>query len=386
MPNWNERYNNLLSSSTFYLWSFSNENSFKKPVAWNLSIIEWWTTPEIWKNQKYKVWLVELPSVLSFSDWKLNIADNTIIDTTSWHFWNTFNLINNDFNDNISTYLGFSWSIDADSNILNWVKLKTNNLYLSYKLWTKLVKYYLDDFWLDWCNVETLWLKVIWTLQWDWKSDLTWQGSNFSDLSKSELRSKIRSNWYILIKWLRKNIVVNWIKYVEWDVSISWDIIWYETLIVKNWNVFITWDLNTSWKKFWIIVLKDNFNTKTDYNKSWNVYVNKNVEKINAIIYADWWFISAKSNKSLYSDVELNKLLTLNWTLFTRNTIWWAVKWNSNYTLPWWQITTNFDLAKLYDLNYTRMVDNNCSSWDNYSFLIKYDSKIQQDPPKWFWE
>lgn len=384
---WNINYtDNVNVINTYDIWFSSYVNEFLKPVTWTMSIVEWWTIPEIWKNQKYNISLTEKSGNLLFSGASIDIKESTIVHKTNWHFWNNFVLINNNFTDKINTPLFFSWSIDANENILSSTSISTKDLIISYKIWWELVKYYLDNFWISWCNVSTLWLKIIWNIQWDWKSSITWQKSNFSDLTKLDLRTKIRSNWFKLIKSMNKWQILNWIKYVEWDIDISSDLQLskYETLVVYNWNVIISGDLNTLWKKLWIIVLKDKYLVTSDFNEKWNVYVNKDVEKINAVIYADWWFFSAYSNWEKYNDLELNKILTLNWTLFTRNTVWWAVKANLSYLLPWWQATTNYFLAERYDLNYIRKVANQCNWNDNYSFLIKYDSKIQLNPPKWF--
>ena len=385
--NWWNTYIDNSSITTIYEVEKSNKtNLFKQPLIWELSVTEWWNTPEIWKDQKYKIKLnLTDNKPLLFSNWKLNISESTIVNKVNWHFWNTFWWVNNNFWNNLNTYLWFSWSIDANDNILTAVKLWLNKLVVSYTLWWQYIEYYLNDFWTNWCSLKTLWLKVLWTLQWDWKSSITWQESNFSDLSKWELRSIIRINAFKLIKWLSSWDIVNWIKYIDWqNIELSWDNLWFETIIVKNWNVIINWDLNISNKKLWIIVLKDNYLIDSDYNKKWNIYVDKNVSKINAIIYADWAFRSAKSNWTSYLDSELNNKLIFNWSLFTRNTIGWAVKANTEYLLPWWKKTNNFDLAEIYDLNYIRKVDNSCNIDEDYSFLIKYNSSIQTNPPIWF--
>ena len=387
LNNWWNNYVDNTSENIFYKYEKdSDTNMFRQPIAWNISVIAWWDTPEMWKVQKYQIELnkVDDNSLVDYSNWKLNISSSTINHLTLWHFWNTFELITNDFWNNLDNYLGFSWSIDANSNFLDWIELGLNNLVMSYKLWWNDIKYYLNDFWINWCTVSTLWLKVIWTLQWDGKADITWQKTNFSDLSKWELRSKIRMSWYKLIKGLSSWDIVNWIKYVEWNIEISWDNLWFETLIVKDWNVIINWDLNISNNKLWIIILKDNYLIESDYNNVWNIYVNKNVEKINAIIYADWAFRSTNSDWYSYTDWELNNKLILNWSLFTRNTIGWATKANTEWVLPWWQETDNYNLAEVYDLNFIRKVDNSCDIDEDYSFLIRYNSSIQTNPPVWF--
>ena len=146
--------------------------------------------------------------------------------------------------------------------------------------------------------------------------------------------------------------------------------------------------MNISWKKLWIIVLKDNYNINSDYWKkwkkwAWNVYVWSDVSKINAVIYADWTIRSADETWTSIDDSNLLNILEINWSLFTRNTIWGSLKAkNNSYALPWWQKTNDFDLASVFDLNQLRKVP---ICWENkYSVLVKYDSKIQSNPPKWF--
>ena len=382
IASWDENYNDINEIKELFIWTIDH-NLFKKPVSWTISI-EWSNIPQIWKEQKYNINLSKVDNNLfsNYSNWKINISTQSINNETQWHFWNKFSNIIDSFWNNLNKTLWFTWSIDASENILSWINISTNKLKISYKLWWKDIEYDLNDFSINWCEVSTLWLKVIWNLQWFWKSSQTWQEENFSNIYKSKLRSEIRKNWYNLIKWYQPWIL-NWINYVEGDIHISWDQD-YETLIVKNWNVIIDWDLNLSNKKLWIIILKDSYITLTDYRNKWNIYINKNVENINAIIYADGTFRSADSNWEQYSDNELNKSLELNWSLFTRNTIWWAVEGTTTYILPWWKTTIDFDLAQIYDLNYVRKVDNTCDINNDYSFLIKYNSSILIDPPKWF--
>ncbi len=386
MNNWGFTYvDNATTTSIIKTEKNNNINEFKKPIEWSLVLDEWWDNPEIWKDQKYKIELSKVDNKnILLSNWNLNISETTITNITSWHFWNTFLNIDNNFWSLISNYVWFIWNIGANDNVLWSAELYSNNVIISYILWWKNIKYYLDDFWISWCNIKSLWLKVIWNLQWEWKSNITWQDENFSDLSKWNLRSEIRKNAYILTRWRINNTIVNWIKYVEWNTTISGDDLWYETLIVKNWNVIIDWDINFSNNKLWIMVLQDNYSVISDYNNSWNIYVNNNVEYINAVIYSDGTFRSSDSNWFTYSDLDLNKQLIFDGSLFTRNTIGWAVLANSEYLLPWWQITNSFDLAETYDLNYVRKVDNTCNSENDFSFLIKYNSNIQIDPPKGF--
>ena len=414
---WDDSYIPTGQRLPFFLnINWSPNNQFKKPILIDeikTSTLEtssgalckadtnWTWIPDVKSLLKYKIDLKNEWSVKNISDASLNINVDSIKSVTDWHKWldNKLKEISNTFTDDTdNSCVWFKWQISATENILQSPVINTDNLEISYRLkWNgnnqKLITYILENSEILWCDVPTLWVKVEWTLQWDWKWELTWQETNFSDISMSEMRWTIRKNAFELIrnmngKWEWQ--ILNGIRYVEWNVTIWWEIKWYETLIVKNWNVFIDSDLNLKLDKFWIIVLKDNYNVNTDYKISWNVYIKNNVEKINAVVYADWTFKSAKDFKwTSYEDAELSKKLVLNWTLFTRNTIWWAteliVEWLWwDYLLPGWKWIKDYELAANYDLNFVRKAQ--FCEWDPeaYAFLVRYNAKIQTNPPKWF--
>jgi hypothetical protein len=132
-----------------------------------------------------------------------------------------------------------------------------------------------------------------------------------------------------------------------------------------------------------IIVIKDNYNVRSDYNKAWNVYIANTVKTINAIIYADWALRSADVNGNNYSDSRLLERLDLIGSVISRNTIWWATQvWWTDYLLPWWAKTTDYDLSSIYDLNYLRKTP--ICRIEDYAFLIRYNPRVVTNPPKWF--
>ena len=193
--------------------------------------------------------------------------------------------------------------------------------------------------------------------------------------------------------------VVNWVKYVDWDIIIGWDLD-YETLVVNNWNIIISTNLNTSWKKLWIISLKDWYNIDSDYESSWNIYIKPEVKYIDAIIYSDWAILSTDNSWNVYTSDStsrtslLDTQLIFKWSIFSRNTIGWAIKWVTwKYILPWGSETLDFDKAMIYDLNYIRRWNAWCEDTspadyicDTYSdaFIIIYDPEVQINPPKLF--
>lgn len=415
MNKWNNNYQDI-SEKTSITKSISSPlvNSFKKPFIADLDVSNddwdtWDWSISLWTSLKYKLNVLAISSLNNFS---IEYFTNFIKakDESSHSISNLTNpspLVNNNpiFEATINTSTG------AESLWTNiWIKIEPNPV-IRYNLAWKITKYRLTEVENDYNNLiplsiennnSFLWVQIIWSLQWEWKQVITWQESNFSDISKTELRTQIRQNAYKYISLMSNWQIVNWVKYVEWDITISWNQD-YETLVVKDWNVIIDWDLNMSNSKLWIIVLKDWYNTNTWYTWKWNVFVKPHVRHINVIIYADWALISADNNWNVYdSDTsertyELRKQLIMNWTLFTRNTIWWAILAWWYYTLPWWSklepTQDNFNKAMLYDLNYLRRWKDMCeeiSSWvckyDNWAFVIIYNSTVQNDFPKLFWQ
>lgn len=420
LNNWDDNYNDLVSSNDYFV-SNIDTNTFSKLFSWELfasddNWITWNALPQYWTDYKYKLLINPIFSAIwipiNVSNFKNDILafDPNNSEVQSVLNINWLNTLNPTFTARINT------SATATSFWIPWLKIADiSNLatsIISYSIWWETVYYYLSTL-LDW-NDRTpitikndtsdvfLWVQVIWLLQWSGKSDFTWQEKNFSDISKTDIRTSIRKNAFTQIKAMTNNQIVNWVKYVIWDINISWEIVWYETLVVKDGNVIISWDLNNSWKKLWIIVLRDNYNVASGYNSKWNVYVNSNVSKINAIIYADWWFISSNSSGVPYTSdstdrsIDLKNQLFMKWSLFTRNTIWGAILAGWNYILPWWtklsSSDSNFDKAMIYDLNYIRRWKSKClelSPWickyTKWAFVIEYDSKVQTAPPKLFW-
>jgi len=421
--NFNVMINNIKSrtpfvSSTWKVWiqiwwvwlDLTNIGySFKKPFVGYIksSIDEWlkWDAlPSLWTKMLYKLWATPK-----------NILNDYSLEVDTWsisYLWD--NIVLEDTQ--IQSYVWqwpyiFSTRINSSKNAIelnNTPWIQVNLPIISYDLnWNK-VRYYLSEFenWDDTNSVKIMgsnfiWLKVIWELQGNWKTEFTWQEKNISSLSTLENRTQIRKNAYTYILNMFDWQILDWVKYVEWrNITISWDQD-YETLVVKDWNVIIEWDLNQSKKKLWIIVLKDNYDVNSDYINNWNVYVESWVKEINATIYADGWFISANSlwlpytSDSTTRTTYLQKQLVVNWNLFTRNTIWWAQYIGGYYLLPWWTKITDFNKAMVYDLNYIRRWNQGCDKnadldcndvWEyNEWFILKYNSKIQTDPPKLFY-
>jgi len=360
----------------------TNNNTFLKPFSANLSLLDG-TVPEVGTNQSYVIDLNNEWSFTTFTNANLSLVSNSV-SFPNGHTFDTFTSTDNSFSvsDLECSFEALINSSDT-SSVLEAPVLDFNNLSVNYSLWGQNISYLLDSFWISGCVTSTIWTKIEWITQTDWKSGLTWSDNNFSDLYETNLRSQIERSASNLIAWMQNWDIINDVRYVEWDVTISWDQS-YETLVVKNGNVFVSWDLNPSWSILWIIVLRDGgYNLNTDYNDVWNMYVANTVENISANIYTAWTFRSSNSAGGQYSDNQLWIKLHLNGSLFTRNTIgWWIDAW-ADFVLPWGGTTTDINLARIYDLNYIRRAQS-CSVVDDYSFLIKYDPRIQITPPKGF--
>ncbi len=408
---------------SFKLWwtemQANNINyDFKKPFVWEIKTFDsiannWNWQTKLWTLEKYRLSLKPVSNLDingdRITDYNLNNFSNQIEIYGDWINVQSKIVDNNTLTSKDWTIFNARINSSENATILNqnpWLQI--NLPIVSYKLWWEIIKYYLSekDDAEDITPIKTtwwafLWVKVIWWLEWSWKQEITWQQSNISNLYPSDLRTKIRKNAYSYVKSMTSLQILDWVKYVEWDITISWNQD-FETLVVKNWNVTISSDLNSENKVFWIIVLKDNYDVNAWYNWKWNVYIKPDVTKINAIIYADWAVVSVKNSQTVYQTdsyertSDLKNQLTLNWSLFTRNTIGWAILAWGNYILPGWGKTSDFDLAMQYDLNYTRRwnlwCDKNWNSncvdvWEyKEPFIIKYDSRVQTNPPKLFSE
>lgn len=381
--------------------------SFKKPFVWILWVKDnswtWNGTTTLWTTNDYKLTPFSKSTVnLATANYSLEDFTNKIsvlwddieiqtkkVDTSTLNTaWGTL------FNTRINT--------TASAKNLNqtpWLQIEPP--VISYQLWGQSVKYYLSegDGATDISPIKTawsefLWVRVIWGIQWTGKSEFTWQQANISNLYNSDQRTIIRKNAYDYVKNMKNWEIVWWVKYVLGDTTLAWEIN-YETLVVVDGNVTITDNVNNSKKKFWIIVLKDNYDVNKDIEWKGNIYIKPNVTQINAIIYSDGALISTDNSWKVYSEdsstrtANLNKQLILNGSVFTRNTIGWAILAWGKYILPGWVKTDDFDQAMVFDLNYVRRWNVGCEKKNNtcvYTepFIIKYDSRVQTSPPKLF--
>lgn len=359
--------------------------NFLKPYYWDIKIKDW--NIKVWAQNTLVLDILKLQNSCNMcSSYIVENFSNSLSTSTPWY---AINQIIDQRNLNQTPEIDFNLLYTGSGYA------EVNNIitkpYISYKLAWRNVRYQLsennypdDNWWIKLNDEKYNWLKIVWTQNIEGKYMIFWKSNSAS----YQLKTKIRENALLQIDNMKSWDILNWVKYVEWDYEINTNQN-YETLIVKNWNVIISKDLTSS---LWIIVIKDYYNVNYDYQNKWNVYITPNVLYINAMIYADWWFISVDNSKKPISDsssrtLVLSKQLVLKWALLTSNTIWWAISSTGEYFLPWMYAISDYNKAMIYDLNYIRR----WSSWKNIynmwfkdPFLIIYDSKIQDNPPKCF--
>lgn len=406
---WNNNYQDLWSLSIYNI-GLGMANYFKKPWTWEMKVLLPTNGNLAFGSNKVQINITKkAPSTFN---WSYNIENfkSKLLSAISDHSINNPQDPQN-LTSNPTMVFNLWTNTDAWYRIKPWVKVSP---FITYKIWEQEFSYLLtpDDWWIStdpiWVNnpkEAMAWVRIIGSTQWAGKQWLVTNSSKFSDVSKSDLRTKIKKNVVNIIKWVWHNKIIRNVKFfdckIAWnsDFNLSWEISWYETLVTKNCNIIINSNLNTSGKKFWIIALRDDLNN----DKLWNIYIKPSVYYINAMIYADGWFISTWfdwwDRVENYKDSEsrvtkLQNQLVLKWTLLTRNTIWWAIKWSTSYILPGWKKTDDFDKALMYDLNYIRRENNwhddntnwtkKYNLWFQEPFVIVYNPMIQTNPPKWF--
>lgn len=381
---------------------FTKTISFRKTFTWALSITTSPYTLSIGTMLTMKLGVTQKSTLSTYSITQFK-NQMRLADSTNHEFQNmgdAASLSNNptiDYRINAAT--------DAGVSTAPGVSISGNPI-ISYTLDGQVVRYRLSatdsasdtiDLALWWVQMNSL--KVVGSLQWQGKQTLVGQSTNFSDISKSDMRTTIRKNAYTLIRWRTSGTIVWGVKYIDGNTTLSWEPD-YETLIVKNGNLTISNNFNTSNKKFGVIVLRDSATQTTQGN----IYVQPTVRYIRAAIYADGGMISTgfwNDTVGNYQDSPvrtnvLSEQLVIKGTLFTRNTIGGAIKGSTGkYILPGGSLTTDFDQAMMHDLNYMRRnnhgynitgtngsADYNQGNQNNV--VIIFDSNLQSSPPKGF--
>lgn len=269
--------------------------------------------------------------------------------------------------------LNHDWESDFD---IDDIGIQTTP-YISYSLGGSSVRYYItqtdrvsDIDPITYNGGVFYGLKVVWGLQGQWKQTVTWQEDNFSDITKLDLRKDIQKNAYDLTQGMTSGQILGGVKYVEGDYVMTHNAtIDYQTLVVK-WDLTIASNITTN---IGLIVL------------DWDITIDNSVTDIQALIYADGGILSDGTGQTQ---------LRIKGSIFTRNTIGWALWTSGNYILPGGSTTTDYDAARSYDLNFLRLGnalwDQNGNSiedtgeYRDASTLIIADPNNQINPPKGF--
>ena len=386
------------------VWYNSIGLTFIKPAVMSaLTIHAVWQeskNPEVGRDQKYNIWLESLWNLNHVNSWYLWLESKHIsiadphqaifqnINKNNLNFTVPNTTLVNAFNQTLDV------KIESKDKILSAIAVKVLDMPISYVIKWKRVHYIVE--WkkinwdsamlIKWCEKRTLWVKIIWTWKHQWKWEKTWQDADFVNLDQEEVRKNIHKNANDLIRNRDENTgkKVNQVYFNNKTTiysNISNDLADWDTVIIKNWNFVIDQNID---KQIGIIILKDGYNVSPETPDGGNIFVTKDVTNIKAYIYSDWAIMSKDVNWKNYKDEELATPLTINWSIFSRNTIWWAVAWiwDHKYLLPWGKKTSDFKLAEKYDLNYLRKAK---LCWEqDFSLKLNYESGIQTKPPKWF--
>ena len=355
--------------------------NFLKPYIWFLT-----TDPNsfiIWSQQK----LILTPQKkvsLSESNLKTYNLKNWLVSDSMWYYIQYKTWENNSlwsWKSDVEFILNYTWN-----NVLWDARIKTDP-YIAYMLGGQAVKYYLSEDtvpysrYIKLSNGNYVWVKIIWLSQVIWKQDLTQQQKNFSNISTYKVRNKIKKNVLKYTMWMKNGEKLNEVLYLNWwnHTYSSIDKTNVKTIVIRNWNLTIDENI-TNW--MWIILLRDNYDDKT----LWNIFVKKDVTYIKWYLYGDGWLISIWDDSIWFNNYKdsydrtkkLNKQLVLEWKLYTRNTVWWAIWTGGTYLLPWWKKTSSYKEALKYDINKFRLWNKwyatNLNQWYDNNFVIIFSN------------
>ena len=367
---WDSSYENNGITHEVYANTYST-NTFRKPFIWNLSIND--TALILSKNQQTYLNITQ-QSCGSCGNYTISEFQNTF-DTTG----NGFVVENSENEQNLNNgdpQLDFVLNHDGEDTMdIDTLGIQVSP-HISYTLDGQNISYLLTETDHAW-DINPIgydgWvfygLHIIGNLQWQWKQTVTGQEENFSDITKIEIRRQIQQNASILTSGLTNGQTLDGVKYIVWDYTISSSALGYETLIVE-WNLNIDTNITNA---MWIIVLGG------------DITIQNNVTDISAMIYSDGAILSNGTSETQ---------LRIIGNIFTRNTIGGALGDGTNYLLPGWEITNDYDLARSYDLNFLRIwnagwdINSNNNEddgeYENASTLVIYDPQNQINPPKGF--
>ena len=349
----------------------------------------------------------------------------------------------------LSNLIDWSYSSSLIKNNNNsfdlWIRLEPKEaLSTEYTLWWKLVVSY-NLYWAWWTkkvvkymninsnlNFKYWGVYVVWSYtnnsKWLYeilrksKSNMAWSANSVSSINsiKNRAYSNFVRKWRKLVMsvgelWDNNKLAdLDWIYYNKWkDIILKWwNINWKSLVYVEWWNVIISWNIIKNW---WILTIV----AKSDENGNWGyIEIDPSVTNIDAILVTEKWIFPTIAmedwklkNSKIWEIVKwkknskLNNQLVIYWMVISKwNTIWWSIKVNWKYVLPWWKeiewTRHNFYEAARFDLNYLRRYHINFNKWNTaqdpikwwllneakywtYPVVIIYDNSIRTSKPYW---
>jgi hypothetical protein len=452
---WEIIWEQSIISASNYNFDFEPTHTIENIKLYNIWGIDWWITyHEINGSQEITVWydyefswsIIEKGNATISNMKILNILDIENSESESFNdeivfqnlTWGIFDSLNNRFRNSCNSYRKiwsvyhleyfnsdycskFAWSgsstiyLEFDDSTSNdnlsfyatpnilWEDIFSEGVvhyssYISYQNGDKYVIYPSSISPQD-INMTNRNIKIAWTINNKYIYDrvVIWEVLD-TTLSKTEMRKNVVKNVNNVLK--NKNNIPSNIKYSSWNLTLNSSLpSGIDTIIVEWWDLIINWDIlkQDANKLNSIIVLKD-----SNWN-GWNLWINKNVKFISAIIFVDGAIFSWNSEYYWSDTGEAVNQLFIKWSIISNNTIWWALLSNElkcPYVYEW---NCDKQAAKRYDFYFFRhfnwMSEETKISSGVYGFdyvdmtkdwyswalmIIEYDSKIKTNPPSWF--
>lgn len=253
------------------------------------------------------------------------------------------------------------------------------------------------------------------------EKDYTIQSFNFNDIPDN---SWVKLKWWDVIYFKNKNISLNC-----WETLENCEISWKKTIVIENWTLTINSDMyyKNSSSILGIILI---WNT-SNWDKS-QLLINEEITNGVWVVYSDGPVMSVNKLWNKYytdrevSEWKLKNQLLWEWSFITRNTVWGSIKsdWECPYWTPHYENWCDLENSQAYDLIYLRryatssswnllipvstpakiawwieidswwinkdanlenLWEEELTKWNKTSpFILKYDSRIQTNPPYGF--
>lgn len=385
----------------WYIWIDSND-IFADWASADISFIPkttWWIQDEDKK--------IALYSILEYNAWWKNVKLPSI---QAWltYYWvvDEENISYSDDTEIIFSEIDVKWITQTNNEL--WADDWTNAVSTDNSTY--------DDFSsLSLLNIKT-------TITHNVTEILKWQNLASAEIENYTLNS---FNFASSSEWLKlQNSDIIYFKWTDLvlDCGLECEIDWNKTIIVEEWTLTIKSNMYyaDADSVLWIILIWNTSNG--NYSQ---LRIDERITNWVWVVYSDWPVVSVDSNWTIYDwnnwwAGKLKNQLLWEWSYITRNTVWWSIKsdnWDCPYWTPHYENWCNQEIAQAYDLIYLRRyaVKNNIPlfapvkitwnrvfddlwdiSWGSSNltqlddsslkspFILKYDSRIQTNPPYLF--